>query len=564
MQRDSNHRPDYPDHGETGSVLGEAASRAVRSARTVGFRAHSAARSAAGSSARAVGGIGLEAGALVRDAVIGVVEGTGQVVSVTSPAIKEVVAGGLRGNRNVSGTDHSGSQVVAGAIVGAESAGLDTSEAVVAAVAGAVEGITEDGGDLEQTARVAVMGVVSGVAEAGGDVADAAQGATEILILHAVEADNSVAEIADVATSAVDAALIETDNNSEVGSDVVVAAAIGAVEAAYQMDTSHGDVVREAILDHVTEQASTAPSRHRRRLAEIAEQLSEELPRGRAAWRGKAIFNAVRIFYLAGGVDLAGSLAYFTILSLFPLIALSIMGIILLGDPLGAHQQITDFLHYYFPASGDVIQEVVNGLFSGSFTFGFVALLCLLIGANGLFRATNRAVNRVFGASFRSAVRATGAEMAVAALLVFVFLLSLYITTLFYMAVGIGDSFEIYFGEGRLLIDIVISAMSTALPVALTAFVFTFVYRHLPNAPVEWRDAAFGSLIAVVFFEIAKHGFFWFIGLATNRNAVYGPVSSVVVLLMWAYVSGLIFLYGVAVTRAASDLRPSAETDDIL
>ena len=57
-------------------------------------------------------------------------------------------------------------------------------------------------------------------------------------------------------------------------------------------------------------------------------------------------------------------------------------------------------------------------------------------------------------------------------------------------------------------------------------------------------------------FESAKHIFFWFTGIATQRNVVYGPIASFVVLLMWAYIAGMIFLYGAALTRAAAGLRP--------
>ena len=546
----------------TSSVLRDATTRTVRGVRAASGRANSAARGVAGGSMRAVGGIGAESGALVRDAVVGIVEGTGQVVSVTTPAIRDIVAGGIRGGDPARYGNRTGRNVVAGAIVGAEAVGLDESEAVAAAVAGAVEGISELGGDLEETARVAVGGVVSGMAETGGDVASATQDAAEMLIAHAVDADRSVSEIADVATSALDAAMIETGRNTDLGSEVAVAAAVGAVEAAYRMNTPHGDRIRQAVLSHAAEQASSAAPGLRRQFAEIAEQLSTELPRGRAAWRGKAMFDALRRLYNTGGIDLAGSLAYFTILSLFPLIALTIMVVIMLGDPAGVRAQITSMLEHYFPASGNLIGEAVGGLLGGSITFGAIALIGMLIGANGLLKAANRAVNRVYGTELKNVIGATAAEMAVAILLALLFLLSLWITTLFYAALGFSDEILAYLGIASLFPYIFISALSTALPVALTATVFTFVYRHLPNASVEWRDAAFGSLVAVVLFEIAKHAFFWFINLATNRDAVYGPVSSVVVLLMWAYISGLIFLYGVALARTAMDLRPSAPLQD--
>ena len=61
----------------------------------------------------------------------------------------------------------------------------------------------------------------------------------------------------------------------------------------------------------------------------------------------------------------------------------------------------------------------------------------------------------------------------------------------------------------------------------------------------------------MLLFEIGKHGFFWISGLATQRSIVYGPVAAFVLLLMWAFVAGLIFLYGAALVKAAGQLRPT-------
>ncbi len=94
-----------------------------------------------------------------------------------------------------------------------------------------------------------------------------------------------------------------------------------------------------------------------------------------------------------------------------------IMAVIQLGDPEGVRTQLTAMLENYFPASDDLIRQVIGGLVSGSLTFGVVAVVSLLIGANGLFRATDRAVNRVFGASGRNVIGATLAEIALATLL---------------------------------------------------------------------------------------------------------------------------------------------------
>ena len=66
---------------------------------------------------------------------------------------------------------------VEGAIVGAVSVGIDSTEAASAAVEGAVEAVLEAGGDLRDVAKATVGGVVSGMAATGGDVVAATRDA---------------------------------------------------------------------------------------------------------------------------------------------------------------------------------------------------------------------------------------------------------------------------------------------------------------------------------------------------------------------------------------------------
>ena len=45
--------------------------------------------------------------------------------------------------------------------------------------------------------------------------------------------------------------------------------------------------------------------------------------------------------------------------------------------------------------------------------------------------------------------------------------------------------------------------------------------------------------------------------LAAQRSLLYGSLSSVILLLVWSQVAGMIFLYGAALTKQSADLRPS-------
>lgn len=155
-------------------------------------------------------------------------------------------------------------------------------------------------------------------------------------------------------------------------------------------------------------------------------------------------------------------------------------------------------------------------------------------------------------------MQVTATELSIATLVIVLFLLGVGITVFVQVAVsfweGILETTGIVTSVGLLALGIGVSEL---LPALFTAVVFAFVYCRMPDRHVEWRDATFGAIIAIVLFEVGKHLFFWFTGLAGQRNVVYGPIASVVVLMMWAYMAGLIFLYGAAVTRVAGELRPS-------
>ena len=541
----------------TGVVVRSAALNAAKGARFVGRGAGNLARETVEGAVRAIGDISGETGAFVRDTVIGVVEGTGQVVTVTTPAVREVVVGAIRGSGRAGGEiGDVGRDAVEGAIVGASSVGIDSLEAASAAAEGAVEAVVEAGGELRDAAKATVGGVISGVAATGGDVPAATREAAYRLVSHEAVAEQDVVEATGMADGAVDAALLASDRVEIEIEEVVVAAATGVVEAAYQVSQSHGDGVRLSVVQRVLDSRLAVAPEIERQLSEVAERLSKELPKGQGAWRGKAMIRAARLFLRAGGIDLAASLAYFTILSLLPMVALVIMAAATFGDPEGISDVLTDVLIYYFPSSDELIHEAVENLLSSSLAIGLAAVVSIVVGANGLFMAANRSVNRVFGIETVRFVQVTMTQAGFVTLVVVLFLLSVGLTAFLQVVLSFGQGIAEVTGDISVIAVVAVGTFSTVLPVVMTSALFAIVYRLLPSAHVEWRDATFGAIVAIVLFEVGKHLFFWFTGLASQRSVVYGPVASVVVLLMWGYLAGVIFLYGAALTKMAGELRP--------
>ena len=259
-------------------------------------------------------------------------------------------------------------------------------------------------------------------------------------------------------------------------------------------------------------------------------------------------------------MDLAGSVAYFTVLSFFPIVTLVIMVFAIFTDTDGIREKLTDTIVNYFPASSALLEEAVNHLLGGSLAVGLIALAGIVLSATGLLNALNRAVNRVFGIETRKPVGTIITQVGVGTIVVVLFMLSVGLSGLCQLAISFGGVLVESFGGTSTGLVLFSGVISVAVAAVLTGTIVTVVLFHLPNTRVEWRDAAVGGIIAVILFEAAKHLFFWFTNIASQRGAVYGPVASVAVLLMWAYIAGMIFLYGAALARSAGKLRPKRLT----
>ena len=358
----------------------------------------------------------------------------------------------------------------------------------------------------------------------------------------------------------------ETESAGSEAEDVaeaVSAAAVGTVAAAYQVSQSHGNRARERVLNAVARPGHALAPEVQRQLSDTAKKLSEELPRGRAAWRWSAMFRAGRLLFRAGrllfqvGVnDQAAAMAYFSVLSVFPLVALAILGLAVFLDEMTIRSILEDLGTFYLPASANLFRELVGGLLDSYTTLGLVSALGLLIVGNGLFMAVNRAIKRVFAEESRHTFRGDLAEVLLIGTLGLALLASILMSAFLQMLLGAGVENVPALGKSPYLIRWVLGTIAALAPAVVTGLVFTVLYHKLPHSHVELRDAVYGGIIALILFETGKHLFLWLTGMAAARLVVYGPIASAVMVLMWAYYAGVIFLYGAALTRMAGDLRP--------
>ncbi len=310
-----------------------------------------------------------------------------------------------------------------------------------------------------------------------------------------------------------------------------------------------------SILPKTSKLRMSMASRITNRISERLKTVADNLPENEATFLAKLFYKALRQLLNANGTDLAASLAFFTVLSQLPMVALVAMVLIAVGPSDGVIDVLTEALHYLFPASHDLIDDAIGSLLGGSLTIGILAVINLMIGANRLFAAATRSVNRVFDIRNTKVVQVTIKSVSLATAVVALFMLSIGLSGVIQALISLSqESAPVTHGLSAFA-TIILGAIATIIPAVLTTIIFTIIYYRIPDTRVRLRDAFSGAIVAIILFEIGKHVFFWFNSHDTNQANIYGPITSVVVLMLWAYVASFIFLYGAAITKTAADLR---------
>jgi len=100
------------------------------------------------------------------------------------------------------------------------------------------------------------------------------------------------------------------------------------------------------------------------------------------------------------------------------------------------------------------------------------------------------------------------------------------------------------------------NGISFVLAILLDVALFMLLYIMLPHGVSTWREILPGAMGAGLLWELAKKAFLFFVSTYLSvSNLVYGSVAAIIAFLVWAYLSGLIFLFGAFLSLSYYQLK---------
>lgn len=240
-------------------------------------------------------------------------------------------------------------------------------------------------------------------------------------------------------------------------------------------------------------------------------------------------------------MGMAGQLAYFFVLALFPALIFFVSLVAYLPGDM-ANQLVVSLRPLVPPAVLQVVQDQITKLTNaepqGVLTFG---LLFALWSSSAALVAITSTLNRAYDITEGRPwwkVRLVAVLLTLALATVVIVALGLLILGPM-LAARIGGAF----GIGPTFVTVWTLARWPVI-FLLVSFGIALVYYHGPDAEQDWIWITPGSILATLLWIAASVGLQMYLKIAGSFNETYGTLGGAIVLLLWLYVTGIAILVG--------------------
>ncbi len=247
---------------------------------------------------------------------------------------------------------------------------------------------------------------------------------------------------------------------------------------------------------------------------------------------------------------LAAQLAYFFLLSLFPLFIFLFTLVVYLPY---SQEEILRTLQTFAPTeSMDIIQESLNEVMQGNvklLSFGiFATIWSASHGLNSIISAFNRAYDVT---ETRSYFVARSMSIMLTIAMIFVFIVAL-LLPLFGKQIGFFLFSTFGFSEQFIQVWNMLRWMISSIVLFI---VFTMLYWMAPNKKIKCVSVLPGSIFATIGWVGSSLIFSFYVDKLGNYTTTYGSLGGIIVLMIWFYLSGMIIIIGGEINAAIGEKK---------
>ena len=255
-------------------------------------------------------------------------------------------------------------------------------------------------------------------------------------------------------------------------------------------------------------------------------------------------------------VKYSAALAYYTVFSIAPLLVVitTLFGFFFGREAMQGqiYQQLNSLVG---SRAAIQIQEMIKNvhLSGDNFFATAISIVILLVGATSIFGEIQDSINKIWG--LRIKPKRAWWKLILTRLLSFSLILSIgFIMMVSLILNALVAAFGKFIGKYIENYSVYFIQITEALlSFVVATFLFSLIFKILPDAKVKWKVVLFGGFITAIFFTIGKLGIGLYLG-QSNLTSLYGAAGSIIILMVWVYYSSIILYLGAEFTKVYAKL----------
>jgi YihY family inner membrane protein len=263
------------------------------------------------------------------------------------------------------------------------------------------------------------------------------------------------------------------------------------------------------------------------------------------------LFLASKKFLRIDGSQWAGAFAFNAFFSLFPLMVLLVTIASYFVDQEKAGKEVVAYIEKYVPISGEMQHHIFNAIASvvkAREHAGAVAFLLLVWVALKCFTTLICATNRAWGIADYNWWRQPLKSLVLLGITMGAVLLGMAGPAFVRMS-------KIWHLTESNFHSWIYTVGSFFIPLLFVFFGLSLFYRLAPRRPTRFIEVWIAALCATALLQAAESPFVIYLKNFATLNVVFGVIGGIMVLLLWIYVSGYIFIFGACLCAAQAEMH---------
>lgn len=271
----------------------------------------------------------------------------------------------------------------------------------------------------------------------------------------------------------------------------------------------------------------------------------------RSIWRN--LLNTYSIFSEINGDQRAAAFGFYAFFALFPLLLMVVSAGGLFLDPDAVVRTVINYIDSFMPLQSedqDAVSEIITGVISASGSIGIAAVVGLLWSASNFFQALVRGVNRAWHTQELSWWKVPLKNLLMVATFASALLIGILLPAVF-------SAVQMFVGWDPGFLPWFLDMLRILLPSLMLFYGILILYKVSPRRKTLFKEVWIEAAAVAILLKVLQILLVFYSSNIWQVNALYGAMGTMIILLLWVYLCGIIVLLGACHCAARAGEGPT-------